>query len=196
MRPFAAAAAVVAALALALPARAADTPAVRVEAGPEGSSRVHAEIDVAAPPPVVWRVMVDCEHAFRIVPRLKACRVLERDPAGRWDVREHRLAGNFFFPDVVTVFHMDYDPPRGLSFRRVSGDMRASDGTWRLSPVDGGRGTHVVYEANLTVGGVPAAFTREVLRRDAPLAMTALKRESEAAARVAAAPLVVVPQSR
>jgi uncharacterized protein YndB with AHSA1/START domain len=169
-----------------MPASAQDVPSVQVQAGANGSSRVRAEVDVAAPPRVVWGIMVDCEHAFRIVPRLKRCRVLESDPAGRWDVREHRLKGPMFFPDVVTVFRMDYDPPRGLTFHRVSGDMRESEGTWRLTPSPDGRSTHVVYEARMTVAGAPAAITRQVLRQDAPRAMAALKRESEAAARLGA----------
>jgi uncharacterized protein YndB with AHSA1/START domain len=109
--------------------------------------RVTAKIDIPAPPERVWAVMTDCARAAQIVPNLKSCRVLERDPAGRWDVREHRSSWMWFMPNVRSVFRSDYDPPKRLRFRRIEGTLRRSEGEWRLTPLANGHATRVSYDA-------------------------------------------------
>src|ERR1700760_669937 len=91
----------IAALVAATPAAAAELPEgaqavldqgrpwVQVKPDADGRSGViRAVIDVAAPQAVVWSVMTDCELAPKMVAKLKSCRILERDPQGRWDIRE------------------------------------------------------------------------------------------------------------
>lgn len=152
-----------------------------VEVAPErgrASGIIHGAIEIAAPPEQVWRTMTDCRLAPRMVARLKTCRILERDPAGRWDVREH-VSRAGFLPPVRNVFRSDYEPPRRLRFQRVGGDLTVFEGEWRLIPLDGGTRTRVVYENRAAFPfAVPRAIGRMVLRRDVPLALEALRRES------------------
>ena len=154
---------------------------VLVEVTPdrEGSDRVWAAEDIAAPPDTVWAVMTECDEALRYVPRLKTCEVVQADPAGRWDVRSQRLSSVLFLPDVKVVFHLDYDRPRSMRFYQVSGDMTGTAGEWRLVPLPGGRGTRVFYDARLGVpDGVPGPFARALMRSDAPAAMRGLRARS------------------
>lgn len=152
---------------------------LEVKADPDGASgRIRAAEDVAASPDQVWKVLVDCSLAPRLARDLKSCRVLDRDPQGRWDVREHVSRAMLFFPEVRSVFRSDYDPPHGFTFRRTAGDLKVFEGAWRLLPLDGGRRTRVIYESRATAPfAVPAAIARIVLRERAALALAALKRE-------------------
>jgi len=143
----------------------------------DGSSGViRAAIDIAAPPEVIWSVMTDCDLAPRMVANLQSCRVLERDPQGRWDVRE-QVSRPTFAPSVRTVFREDFEAPRRMTFHRVGGDLKVLEGEWRLTPH--GDRTQVTYEARVAAPfSVPGWVARLVLRHDVPMALLALRRES------------------
>jgi uncharacterized protein YndB with AHSA1/START domain len=154
---------------------------LEVKPDPDGASgRIRAAIDVAAPPEAVWRVLVDCDLAPRMVRTLKSCRVLDRDPLGHWDVREHVSKPVLFVPPMRSVFRSDYDPPHGFSLHRTGGDLTVLEGSWRLIPLDGGRRTRVIYESRAAAPfAVPGALARIVLREQAAAALTALRRECQ-----------------
>ncbi len=143
------------------------------------SGVVHAAVDIAAPPATVWRVMTDCAHAPRLVVNLKSCRVIDRDPLGRWDVREHISKGGLIMPAVRSVFRSEYDKPRTITFHRVGGDLKVLEGSWRLEPLNGGTGTRVIYETRVAANfAAPAPIVRQVLRHDVPKALTNLRAAS------------------
>jgi uncharacterized protein YndB with AHSA1/START domain len=147
------------------------------------AARIRAAIDIPAPPRIVWNVMTDCERAPRFVPGLESCRIVARDPGGRWDVREHQVTWAWFMPRVRNVFHSDYEAPARLRFHRVDGDLRRSEGEWRLEPLDNGRATRLVYDAIMAPGvPLPGFLVVEALRRDIPIVLRELRRESQSAA--------------
>jgi uncharacterized membrane protein len=175
----------------ALPAHALDLPAraqaqldrgrpyVEVSPGPDGSSGVIvAAIDVAAPQAAVWSVMTDCDLAPRMVANLKSCRILERDPQGRWDIREE-VSKTTFMPSVRTVYREVFEPPRRMAFHRTDGDLKLFEGEWRLEPR--GDQVRVTYEAHVAAPfAVPGWVARLALRHDVPMALLALRREAMA----------------
>jgi Polyketide cyclase / dehydrase and lipid transport len=152
-------------------------PYVEVKPDAEGSSGViFAAIDVAAPVAVVWSVMTDCDLAVKMVANLKTCRILERDPQGRWDIREE-VTSSTFMPAVRTVYREDFEPPRRMSFRRTGGDLKVLEGEWRLEPH--GDQVRVTYEAKVAAPfSVPGWVARLALRHDVPMALLALRREA------------------
>lgn len=156
-------------------------PYAEVTPGPDGSSGViRAAIDIAAPQAAVWAVMTDCELAPRMVANLKSCRIVERDPQGRWDVREQISKGGFI-PSVRSVFREDFEPPDRMSFHAVGGDLKLLEGEWRLAPH--GDDVRVTYEARVAAPfSVPGWIARLALRHDVPAALLALRRESMARA--------------
>ncbi|CAN5771858.1 SRPBCC family protein [soil metagenome] len=158
-------------------------PYVEVRPDPDGASGlIRAAEQIAAPPEVVWALLTDCELAPRMAPGLKSCRILERDPAGRWDVRE-QIARPGLMPRFRSVVRSDFEPPKRLRFRRTDGDLKVLEGEWRLTPIAGGHATRVVYESRAASPyAVPGALARLALRRDVLTAMAALKRESLARA--------------
>jgi hypothetical protein len=180
-------------LLLAGPARALDLPEraqamlergrpyVEVKPDADGSSGViYAAIDVAAPQAVVWSVMTDCDLAPRMVANLKSCRILERDPQGRWDIREE-VTRTTFTPSVRTVYREDFEPNRSMTFHRTGGDLKVLEGEWRLEPH--GDQVRVTYEARVAAPfSVPGWVARLALRHDVPMALLALRREAMARA--------------
>lgn len=144
----------------------------------EGAARVSAVIDIAAPPEAVWAVMTDCDRAPKFVPDLVSCRILESDPNGAWDVREHIIDWAWFLPNVRNVFRSEYEPPRVLRFKRVDGDMARSEGEWRLEPRNGRAGTRLFYMALLSPKSwIPPSMALSSVRSDVPKVLSALRRE-------------------
>ena len=154
-------------------------PYVEVLPDPDGSSGlIRAAIDITASQAAVWAVITDCELAPRMVANLKSCRILERDPQGRWDMRE-QVSRSTLLPSVRSVVRSDYEPPERLSFRSVGGDLRVLEGQWTLAPH--GPGVRVTYELRAAAPfSVPGWIARLALRHDVPMALLALRREAMA----------------
>jgi uncharacterized membrane protein len=180
---------ILAALAGAAPARAMELPLRAVEVlerghpyvdvrpDPDGSSgAVRGVIDIAAPVDVVWKVMTDCELAPKMVANLKSCRILERDPAGRWDVREY-VSRATLLPPIHNIFRSDYQPDQRISFHRTGGDLAVFEGQWRVEPHEGQ--VRVSYEARIALPfSVPRWIARIALRGDVHAALLAFQREA------------------
>jgi uncharacterized protein YndB with AHSA1/START domain len=128
-------------------------PVVNAQAGADSAADVTATFDIAAAPDVVWKTLTDCEHATSFMPKLISCKILEKGPADRWEIREHVLNGGLFRPRIRNVFRADFTKDRKLEFHKVGGDWKKSEGSWTLSPVDGGKGTHVVYHTEVAIDG-------------------------------------------
>jgi carbon monoxide dehydrogenase subunit G len=164
----------------AAPAWAPEGGGIRVQITPDpggASGLIQGSVEIEATPEEVWTVLIDCDAAPRLVARLKSCKVLERDPQGRWDIRQHiSRAGPL--PSVRSVFRSDYEPPRRIHFRRVGGEVKVMEGEWRLVPLSSGTRTQVLYESRASAPfAVPAPIARMVLRHDVPEALAALRRE-------------------
>lgn len=157
-------------------------PWVEVRPDPDGySGQVRAAIDIAASRETIWTLMLDCDAAIRMVANLKSCRVLERDPQGRFDVRE-QVSRAAFLPSVRSVYRSDYERPYRIRFHRTGGDMKVLEGEWRLEPRRDG--VRVTYDARAAAPfAVPGWIARAALRHDVPAALVALRGEAQAAKR-------------
>jgi carbon monoxide dehydrogenase subunit G len=140
--------------------------------------RVRGSIDIAAPPAIVWAVLADCDRAPKVVPNMESCRVVKRDPAGRWDMRETVL-NVALLPRIHSMIRNDYDPGRRMTFKRAGGDMRIADGEWRLEPLANGKATRVHYQALFaTAMLVPQFLIDQAAARDFPTFFRNIERES------------------
>jgi uncharacterized protein YndB with AHSA1/START domain len=149
-----------------------------VSGEPQGVGLIHAAIDIAAPPQIVWRIMTDCRETPKLITSADPCRVLSADPAGAWDVREQVTHGDLIVPDIHNVYRSDYQPYSLIRFHRVSGDLKVEEGEWRLEPLQGGRATRVIYVNRLAANLIaPAFMVREGLRQSTPKVLENLRRE-------------------
>jgi hypothetical protein len=119
-----------------------------------------------------------------MTPSVKRCTVLERDPTGRVELREHVVKWGFLLPPMHSTSRLTLDPYRRIAFRCESGDIKDCEGQWLLEPLDGGRATRVTYENRAKAPfGLSDGLATMAMRRDVPNALRALRRESVAAAR-------------
>ena len=155
-----------------------------VRPDPRGATGlVHGAIDIAAPPDVVWGAITDCANAARVAPGVRGCRLVERDPAGRWDVREMIVGWNPVTAPFRTVFRSEFEARRVIRFRCVGGDVALCLGEWRLEALPGGR-TRVLYENRATSPiPAPAPIARAAMRHNLLRSLESLRREAEARAR-------------
>jgi uncharacterized protein YndB with AHSA1/START domain len=161
-------------------------PFVDAEATAGSAASISASMDVGAPPSAVWSALTDCEHAARFMPKLISCRIVEKGPGDAWEIREHRLEGGLFQPVMRNVFRVDFIKDRRLSFHRVGGDWKVSQGVWTLSALDGGKGTHVTYHTDVAVNGpVPVSWVRAAVAKGMPASMLALRKEAVSRSRTA-----------
>lgn len=138
-------------------------------------------IDIDAPAPVIWKLMVDCAATRRIMPSNRGCKVLERDPKGRWDVREH-IMKTPLDPTLTAVFRSEMEPNKKLTFNRVSGEMKVLSGEWRLEALPSGK-TRVIHEMRMQPEmAAPGMLVRSFVKGEVSKGLANLKREAEAAA--------------
>jgi hypothetical protein len=153
--------------------------------GDDGAGLIHAAIDIAAPPKVVWAVMNDCRYIRKLITTAVDCRILQGDAGrGGWDVKETVTKGGFFIPTIHNIYRSDYQPYTLIRFRKAGGDLKIEEGEWRLEALGGGTGTRVIY-VNLVAANVlaPAGLVREGMRKDTAKVLVNLRRESLAAPR-------------
>ena len=146
----------------------------------ESRGRVSAAVRIHAQPEAIWNVMTDCERAPSFVPGLKRCRRVESAPNGAWELIEHEIKYSWLLPTIRFVFRADYQRPRRIDFRRVSGDLKEEEGFWLLEATADGSATIIEYEVYVDPGfWVPQALIRRSLRKDLPVALTALRAQVE-----------------
>jgi hypothetical protein len=146
----------------------------------EARGRVSAAVRINAGPEAIWNVMTDCEHASSFVPGLKHCRRVESSPDEAWELIEHEVKYSWLLPTIRYVFRADYQRPRRIDFRRVSGDLKDQEGTWLLEATPDGSATIIQYEVYLDPGfWVPQALVRHSLRKDLPAVLEALRTRVE-----------------
>src|SRR5579864_7867258 len=104
------------------------------------SGVIHAAVDVHAPLWRVWRLLIDCAEAPRLVKFIKGCRLLDGPgPPGGGDLREDQIQPAFFLPPIRTVFRSAFETERRIVFRCVPpSELKVCDGEWRLEPVKDG----------------------------------------------------------
>lgn len=143
----------------------------------EGRPRVAALVLIPQPVERIWEVMLDCERAPEFVPNLRRCEVIERAEDGSWELIEHEVKYRWFAPKTVYRFKAKYVHHAEVRFTRVSGDLRALDGQWRLLPLPTEEPRVLVsYTVSIDPGVfIPDALVRRALERDLPELMIALK---------------------
>jgi hypothetical protein len=151
-----------------------ETAAAIDAAHPRG--RVRAAVEIPASPEAIWKIMTDCAEAPSFVPGLKRCRRIDGAADGSWDDIEQEVRYAWFLPIVRYVFRARYDRPHRVDFRRVSGDLKEEEGTWRLIETPDRSATVVEYDMYVDPGfWIPQALVVRSLRRDLPAALEGLR---------------------
>jgi len=160
----------------------AGNPVVRVDTDEKtNAAHVRASIDIAAPPPVVWAVITDCARSPHIIPNLESCRIVKHDAGGRWDIREHIINWAALLPKLRTVVRTSYEMGHRMLFKRVDGDMRISEGEWRIEPTENAKASRLYYNALVAPNfPVPEFLVERSVHSDLPNLLHAIERASVA----------------
>jgi ribosome-associated toxin RatA of RatAB toxin-antitoxin module len=117
-----------------------------------------ASTDIDAPIDAVWSIVEDVAGWPGWQATLGSLDILERDG----DDRASLCAVEF--DAKVTKIKMklacSYTTPAQMAFERVSGDLSALSGSWRLEDLGGGR-TKATYQLDVNPGGVLNFFLNE-----------------------------------
>lgn len=155
---------------------------VLISVGPDetgSAALIDAVIDVPVPPRSLWTTMLDCERMKRVVEGLESCKVLERDPKGRWDVREHVINWGWLVPNIRSVFRSEFTGVEKIAFRRLEGDLTALEGHWLLKSLDRGKKTRLFYKNKIAMSlPLPAFVVRNALEADIPKTLRQLRVEA------------------
>jgi Polyketide cyclase / dehydrase and lipid transport len=147
-------------------------------AAPRG--RVRAAVRTNASPQAIWSVMTDCHQAIAFVPGLRRCRRIDSAPDGHWEEIEHEVRYSWLLPVVRYVFRADYERSHRIDFHRISGDLKAEEGTWLLMQTADGTATVVEYDVYLDPGfWIPQFLATRLLRKDLPAALNGLRERVE-----------------
>lgn len=150
---------------------------VRTDAA-ANTAQIRAVIDIAAAPAVVWAVLTDCPRMPRIIANLESCKVVQSG-GGKWDIQEHVINWSVLFPKLRTVMRNTYEFGHRLMFKRVSGDMRVSEGEWRLEPAANGAATRLSYSAKFAPDfPVPQFMIEQAINTDMPNVLRAIRKAS------------------
>lgn len=141
----------------------------------ESSGEVQASIESC------WSVVEDLSRAPEWQQGLRSVTVVERDADGRPLVCDTVIDAKF--RDVSCRVRCSFEPPRRMTFERISGEIPALRGTWELESL-GPERTRAVYALAvdpgrvgllarplekalrpIVVGSRPAELAREVARR-------------------------------
>jgi uncharacterized membrane protein len=158
----------------------AGDPVVSVEPDTKvNAAHVRASIDIAAPPPIVWAVITDCARSPHIIPNLESCRIIKHDPGGRWDIREHIINWASQMPKLRTVVRTSYELGHRMLFKRVDGDMRISEGKWRVEPMANAHATRLYYNAPVAPSfPAPEFLVERTVHTDLPNVLRAIQSAS------------------
>ncbi len=114
-----------------------------------------AEID--APLDEVWALVEEVERAPEWQGGLKAMHVLERDDQNRAVLCETESDAKV--RSIKSIVRFDYQPPTGLRWTQVRGELKSVDGRWDLEELGEGR-TRATYWLEVDMGRMLSMIIR------------------------------------
>jgi hypothetical protein len=155
-----------------------DVPVLASTVQGERGASVRAAVMIHARPETVWAIMRDCASAPAYIPGVRRCQRKDAAADGSWEIVEHEMKYSWLMPVVHSVLLLTYHDWQ-MDFRRLSGDMKAEEGSWQVQR-SGDGATLVEYQLHVEPGfWVPGSIVRASLRHELPEALRALRRRAE-----------------
>ncbi|MFN8076282.1 MAG: SRPBCC family protein [Kineosporiaceae bacterium] len=145
-----------------------------------GENRTTSSTTVAAPPQRVLDVIADLEAYPEWAGDVRAVTVLTHDEQGRPEQVRFRLETALLRDEYVLAYRWD-DAAATVSWTLVeSTALRAMDGSYVLTPLEGGAATGVEYALAVELAvPLPGMLRRRAEKAIVSTALTSLKRRAE-----------------
>lgn len=142
------------------------------------SGQAFAAIDIPAPADAVFRTLRDCNRIVRFLKNVVSCKILKRDPAGTWELRETIVTISQMLPNFRAVARADYTIGRQIRFKQVEGSFDYLEGQWDLAPFRNGLATRAFYKVRAgTSVPVPEFMIQNLIQSDLPETLKRLRAE-------------------
>jgi uncharacterized membrane protein len=114
-------------------------------------------VEIDAPIDEVYAIAADVEHAPEWQGNMQSAEVLERDAEGNQVLVQ--TVADAKVTQVKVTLRFSYDPPHGMRWERVKGDLKSMTGSWTFEDLGGGR-TRATY----AMEGDPGFVIGQMLR--------------------------------
>jgi len=139
---------------------------------------------VKAKPEQVWQILTDYRHAVNVFPLLKKCEVLENH--GSTKIAKHEIAPSGIPDTFEYILEVHETAPKLMEWRRISGDFKEVEGSWKLEPANNGKYTTVTYSSHVTGGFLmPQMIIKRQSHIDMPSTLLSLKKHAESTTQIA-----------
>jgi len=148
-----------------------------------GKTYVVARTTVKASPEKVFHILSDYDHAEKVFPQVKHCKLVADKGASK--LISHQIAPSGVPGTYEYVLEVKESAPNALEWHRISGDFKQVEGYWKLEPADGGHATNVTY-ASFVDGGlfIPQMLIRRQCKIDMAGVLNTLKMTAESGSSV------------
>ncbi|MBU6450527.1 MAG: SRPBCC family protein [Cyanobacteria bacterium REEB67] len=148
-----------------------------------GKTYVVAKMEINAPPEKVFQILADYDHATKVFPQIKQCKLVT--DKGATKMVKHEIAPAGVPGTYEYLLEIKESAPHALEWHRISGDFKQVDGFWKLEPTENGRATLVTY-ASYIDGGlfIPQMLIRRQAKIDMAGALSSLKSAAESGSSV------------
>ena len=149
-----------------------------------GKCYVVTKVLVKAKPEQVWQVLTDYRHASQVFPLLKKCEVIKDQ--GTTKITKHEIAPSGIPDTFEYILEVHECSPKSMEWKRISGDFKEVDGSWKLEPANLGKYTLVTYASHVTGGFLmPQMIIKPQSHIDMPTTLLALKKHTENSIQIA-----------
>ncbi len=101
-------------------------------------------------------------------------------------IARHEIAPSGIPDTFEYILEVHETAPKLMEWRRLSGDFKEVDGSWKLEPANGGSYTLVTYASHVTGGFLmPQMIIRRQSHIDMPNTLAALKKHAESSTQIA-----------
>lgn len=140
----------------------------------KGLSKVEAKILIPMPPEKIWPVVSNPQQLMREERKVKKIRTVSK--ATNSQEVEYTVALSQLLPTFNYTLRLENKQPNVIEFRRLSGSFKDFQGSWKLTPVDGGKKTVLTYSLAIDPGFfAPKFLVLQAIKSDLPSMMKNVK---------------------
>jgi carbon monoxide dehydrogenase subunit G len=143
-------------------------------ASQKGATKVEAKIIIPRPPEQIWPVVSNPQQLMREERKVKQIKTVAR--SGNTQEVEYTVMLNKLLPTFNYTLKLESKQPNVVEFHRISGSFKDFEGSWKLTPIEGGNKTLLTYTLSIDPGFfAPKFLVLQAIKSDLPSMMQNVK---------------------